>query len=195
MATIVIFGARGRTGSAVASEAGARGIRARAFDKKNPTIEELRQAIRGADVVVVTFGPRPPYTNIFCEEATRNIIRAMETEGISRLICVTGAMIGNYPRNRSTAFKLLCLAFRATSPKGYEDRVKQEEVIKSSALEWTIVKPPRLSMSEKDREIQGGENLKAGLLSVASRKTLAKFIVVEILKQRYKKKAVFVKNT
>lgn len=192
---MLIFGARGRSGNAVVAEAVARGIQVRAFDKKNPSAEELSQAFVGVDAAVIAFGPRPPYTNIFCEESTKTIIRAMEAAGVRRLICVTGAMIGDYPRNRSFAFKLLSFAFRTKHPQGYEDRVKQEEIIKDSSLKWTIVKPPRLSMSEKSVPIQSGENIKIGLLSVLSRKTLAKFIIEEMLKPQYIKKAVFVKNT
>ncbi len=60
MTTIVIFGARGRTGHAVSAEAVARGIKVRAFDKKNPTIDTLRQALRGANVAVIAFGHFPP---------------------------------------------------------------------------------------------------------------------------------------
>lgn len=194
MHTLVIFGASGRTGKAVAAAAEARGIEVRAFDKKNPSPEELRGAVRGMDAAVIVFGPVPPYTDIFCAVATRNIIQAMEMEGIRQLICQTGAMIGDYRNNRSFIFELFSGRFRTSNPTGYKDRVDQEEAVKRSSLEWTIVKPPRLTAAEHDVAVHAGENLQVGLLSSISRKSLGRFMIEEVLNSRYIRKAVFVKN-
>lgn len=194
MKTIVIFGASGQTGQAVTAAAQAQGIAARTFDKRNPTTEDLRQAVRGADGVVIVFGPRPPYTDIFCAEATKNILRAMEAEGIRRLICQTGAMIGDYPYNRSFIFGKFSEKFRTSRPAGYADRVGQEEAIKHSPLEWTLIKPPRLTAGENDAEVRAGEHIKVGLLSSVSRKSLARFMIGELRLPRHLRQAVFIKN-
>lgn len=194
MKRIIIFGASGRTGKEVFSVAQARGIEVHAFDKKNPSMDELRQAVRGIDGVVIVFGPRPPYTDIFCTDLTKNIIDAMEVEKAGRLICQTGAMIGEYPKNRSLLFELFSRRLRKSNPQGYNDRAEQEKVIKDSSLEWTIIKPPRLSNAVSDNSVIVGEQIKVGILSSISRRSLAGFIVSELLTPRFICKAIFVKN-
>lgn len=194
MKKIIIFGASGRTGKEVFSVAQARGIEARAFDKKNPSMEELRQGVRGTDGVVMVFGPRPPFKDIFCVDLTKNIISAMATEGVQRVLCQTGAMIGEYSKNRSLLFELFSRRFRKSNPQGYNDRVEQEETIKDSSLEWTIIKPPRLSDATRDKAVKEGEQIRVGILSSVSRRNLAGFIVSELLAPRFIRKAIFVKN-
>lgn len=191
---ITIFGASGRTGKEVAIEAHKHGIEVRTFDKKAPLPEELHQAVRGTDAVAIVFGPNPPYTDIFCAKTTKDIITAMETENVSRLICQTGAMIGNYPQNRSFFFEMFGGKFRKSNPQGYDDRVQQEEAVKTSSLKWTIIKPPRLTEAETDKEIRAGEGVKVGLLSSVSRKSLARFIISELITPRYVYQAIFVKD-
>lgn len=192
--TIVVFGASGRTGKAVITETSLKGIKVRTLNKRNPTVAELSRTIRGSDAVVIVFGPRPPYTDFFCAATTENIIKAMEAEKVSRLICQTGAMIGDYSQNRSYLFELMSGRFRKSNPQGYDDRVRQEKVIMNSPLEWTIIKPPRLTETEDDKTVQTGEHIKNGILSSVSRKSLARFIIAELLTPHQLYKAVFVKN-
>lgn len=194
MKIITIFGASGGTGQALTTEAREQGLETRAFNKKNPSPEDLRQAIIGADAVVIVFGPRPPYTDIFCAAETEKIVRAMEDTGVKRLICQTGAMIGNYPLNRSFLFKIFSNQFKKNNPRGYADRVAQEEAVKQSVLDWTVIKPPRLTEKTTDKTVSSGEKLKVGLLSSVSRKSLAKFIVNELLTPHHLRQVVFVKN-
>jgi nucleoside-diphosphate-sugar epimerase len=191
---ILVFGINGRTGVAVKSVAQEYGLEVRGFKKRNPSIDELREAVRGADGVVIVFGPRPPYTDIFCADMTKRILMAMEADKVKRLICQTGAMIGNYPHNRSIIFELFSNWFRKSNPFGHQDRVQQEEIVINSSLEWTIVKPPRLTEGALQKTFQAGENVKVGLLSSISRKTLAQFLVHELLNPHFVRKVVFAKG-
>ncbi len=191
---IVIFGASGRTGKGLSAVTIARGIDTRTLDKKNPTMEELRQTIHGVGGVIIVFGPRPPYTDVFCADLTQRIVSVMKTENIKHLICQTGAMIGDYPNNRSLLFKIFSGRFKKSNPQGYLDRVRQEEIVKKSSLEWTIVKPPRLTDAIGNKKVRAGENIKVGFLSSISRKSLARFIIDELVHPKNKRKTIFVKN-
>lgn len=192
--TIVVFGASGRTGKAVITEAIVQGFKVRTLNKRNPTITELSRTIRGSDAIVIVFGPRPPYTDFFCAATTKNIIKAMEAEKVSRLICQIGAMIGDYSQNRSYIFELMSGRFRKSNPQGYDDRIQQEKMVINSPLKWTIIKPPRLTETEDDKTVQVGEQIKIGILSSVSRRSLARFIIAELLTPHQLYKAVFVKN-
>lgn len=180
-----------RTDRTIHPRVNTRGVQVRG---KNPNMDELRQTVHGADGVAIVFGPRPPYTDIFCTDLTKNIGSAMEAEGVKRLICQTGAMIGDYSCNRSMMFKILCGRFHKSNSKGYEDRADQENVVKNSSLDWTIIKPPRLTESKGNKIVQAGENVKVGLLSSVSRKSLAQFIIKEFLTPRFIRKIIFIKN-
>lgn len=205
----VVFGASGRTGKEVVNEAVSKGISVRAVVRKTSAIffqepiqtvffdytniEVLTKIISGVSCVVIAFGPRSPYKDLFCAEATKNIVMAMEKLGVKRIICQTGAMTGDYQNNRSFFFGLMSTLFRINDPRAYNDRVEQEDVIKQSSLEWTIVKPPRLT-DIMTHNVVAGPDVRVGLLSSISRKSLAGFIVNEIESPQYIDKVVFVRN-
>lgn len=192
--SIVLFGASGKTGQAIITEAKNHHIDVRSITKRNPTDVELSQTIRGSNAVLIVFGPRPPYTDIFCQASTERIISAMKAAHVSRIICQTGAMIGDYPQNRSFIFELFSARFRKSNPDGYNDRVQQEKAVMTSSLEWIIIKPPRLTDSQDDMPIHAGVHIGIGLLSSVSRKSLAQFIMEELLTPHHIYQAVFVKN-
>lgn len=206
---IVIFGASGKTGREVVNTAQSEGFSCRVIVRKKPTdgffshaevlvckhqdTKDIYQAVNGVSAVIVVFGPRPPYKDIFCTELTRKIINVMETSGVKRLICQTGAMIGEYPHNRSLLFKLMCSMYKKSNPLGYIDRVQQEEAVIKSSLDWTIVKPCRLKSGEES-QIFAGTDVTVGLLSSVSVKNLAKFITMEISSPKFVRKSVFIRN-
>ncbi|RJR32110.1 hypothetical protein C4569_00135 [Candidatus Parcubacteria bacterium] len=192
--TILIFGATGRTGQEIVKECESKGIIAAIFNKRSPGLNELRQAVKNTDGVIMVFGPRPPYKEIYCHKLTESIIEAMKAENVLRLVCQTGAMIGDYRQNRSFLFQKFSDQFRKKNPQGYNDRVNQEKAVKNSSLNWTIVKPPRLTQGQKNGTAKAAENLKVSLLSSISRKTIAQFIVGEFFTPKFLKKTVFVKN-
>ena len=207
---LVIFGVSGKTGTAVLAAA----LRSdlpivgvdRLKDSHNNTEEEgitfvdyadsrrLKEIIAGSDGVFIAFGPRPPYTDIFCAEATKNIVSAMTQTGVSRLICQTGSMIGDYPKNRTFFFKKISEMYVKNNPLGYKDRVLQEEVVKNSKLSWTIIKPPRLTDATLKKRIIVGDKVVVGLLSSLSRATLAEFVIREFGENSYLNKVIFLRN-
>ena len=101
-------------------------------------------------------------------------------------------MIGDYPQNRSWFFELFSRQFKSHNPEGYKDRVLQESAVQHSSLDWTIIKPPRLTDSAENKTIQAGTHIKIGLLSSVSRKSLARFILQELLDPNYLHQVVFV---
>lgn len=115
----------------------------------------------------------------------------MKRHGIRRLICQTGAMIGEYRSNRSTAFQWMVQAYEWRLSELAADRREQEEVIQSSGLDWTIVKPPNLTNKARTGRIKVGTDLRVGLLSKISRSDLADFIVGEIEQPQFIQKIVF----
>lgn len=83
-----------------------------------------------------------PFSTIKPIEGVRNIIRAMQAHGIRRLIYLS--FIG-IPESRSSVG--VVLRYIAPIPLRHEiaDHEAKEALIKASGLDWTIVRPPRLT--------------------------------------------------
>lgn len=208
---IAIFGGSGATGKALISHLSREGVPVRALSRKAGSIateanrievvegslsnsEDVLATLQGCAAAICVFGPRPPYVDVFCEQATVNIVAAMRQLGIRRLVCQTGGMIGDYRENRTLPFQWMADAFRLHSPQIASDRVAQENVVMHSGLDWTIVKPPRLTDGAAKGTWTAGPDVRLGMLSSISRDDLSAFLVEEILRPRQIGKAVFVRN-
>jgi putative NADH-flavin reductase len=205
-----IFGISGRTGRELATVARLRGWEVRGLARPMSVLEDdmdtcrivrgnfneldrVIEAITGSVAVCCMIGSRPPYTDIFCANATAAIIVAMKQTGCRRLICQTGAMIGPAP-NRSRPMEWAVRTFARWHPETARDREEQEHIIESSGLDWTIVKPPRLTDSPPRNRVQANPLLRVGLLSKISRADLATFILDEVQTGRFMRQRIFVKG-
>ncbi|NGZ97499.1 MAG: hypothetical protein CV089_15500 [Nitrospira sp. WS110] len=74
------------------------------------------------------------------------------------------------------------------------NREEQERLVESSVLDWTIVKPPRLTDSLPRGRVYASASLLVGLLSKISRADLAAFILDEIQTGRFVRQRIFVKG-
>jgi putative NADH-flavin reductase len=160
---LTIFGASGRTGTCLVEQALSAGhdVTAVVRDPKRLAIppQELLHivtadvmdpvaivpAVEDADAVVSALGPRRGGPKSISSDSTRSIIEAMEKSGAHRLITITGSVVddtgnGFLMRNvakrlaRATFLRDVCADMRLT-----------EEAIHMSNLEWTILRPPRLT--------------------------------------------------
>ena len=157
---VLIVGATGGTGRQIVSQAIERGhsvtafVRApdplRMFGDRIVVIQgnllnrsELRRALEGQDAVLSSFGPRVPVSK---EDAT-----LLQRFGVA----LTGAMLQTGIRRvvvESTAFLFkdsiappTHLIGRLFFPGIVRDACEMENVFQKSGLDWTIVRPPRLT--------------------------------------------------
>lgn len=208
---IAVFGGSGATGKALLSRLAREGVPVRALARKAGSIiapagqvevvegalsdtGDVQATLRGCRAAICVFGPRPPYVDVFCEQATANIVAAMQRLGIRRLVCQTGGMIGSYRANRTLPFQWIADTFRRHSPQIASDRAGQESVVMHSGLDWTIVKPPRLTDGATREKWVAGPDVRLGMLSSISRADLSAFLVEEILRPRHIGQTVFVRN-
>lgn len=152
--TVALFGITGRTGRAVLAAAMARGWSVRGLVRDGsaaPDAERLtvvrgslddRDAIgdtlAGADAAVIVFGPRSG-RDTFCASATDAIVATMQASGCRRLVCQTGAMLGDSVGNRSLAMNTMARLYEWMQPSMARDRRDQEAAVMASGLDWTIV--------------------------------------------------------
>lgn len=194
---LCVFGGSGRTGKTLVRQAIERGHAVTAFCRTESSHaafpfgvklvwgslhrrEDVDKAIAGADAVVCLYGQRPASTHVFCSEVTAAIIGSMKASGVKRLLCVTGAMIGEYPGRRSPFIRLMKWLFQKQQPEIAADREQQEVVITQSGLAWTVVKPPRLTEGRRRGRYRAGEDLGVNAFSRISREDLGAFILDEL---------------
>jgi len=201
---MAIFGATGRLGREAVRAARERGHAVTAHIRKaQPSAEpgvnwvmgEVGNAVKGAEVVFVTFGPRSPSDVPFCSRETQSILEAMGQCGVKRILCVTGAMVGNYAGNRTWCFERFALWIQKRYKESMDDRVRQEALIRSSGTTWTVFKPPRLTMKSPGGNAIAGPAVRVGLFSSLSRSSLARLMVQEAENGRFVGQLVFLKDS
>lgn len=204
---IALFGVSGRTGQAILRLAERRWVEvtglARTGARVAPAINltllrgeltdprSLLATLDGADAACLAFGPRPPYRRMLCTDATAQIIVAMQNARVMRLICCGCALYGELPDTLSPLLHLKAQAFAAIHPAIAADRAFQEDAVRSSRLQWTLVKPCRLTSGPAESKSRAGTALRLSLLSSISRESVAEFVIDELQRPRYSRKAVY----
>src|SRR6266404_4270421 len=152
-------------------------IRVVTADLASPDPAAIKSAVEGADAVLSGLGPRPLSEVGIASEGTRAIIKAMQATDVRRIVVVSAAPIGTVPspgrpkppkHDPGDGFfmrNLLGPLIKAAIRKHYADLALMEDILRNSGLDWTIVRPPRLT----DKPLTGtyrtafGQNLRHGL--------------------------------
>jgi putative NADH-flavin reductase len=206
---LAVFGATGKTGLALVATARRRGWQVRALVRGSvetleeqagieivrgefSSLERVQAVIEGTQAVCCVFGPRPPFNEIFCAEATQAVIEAMRRAGVRRLIVQTGSMVGQNLPNWTFAWRLMTLMYQRQQPHGAQDRLEQERLVRQSGLDWTIIKPPRLTDAVASGHVRAGSDVRIGLFSRISRADLKTFLMDQIERPGFVGQSVFV---
>jgi putative NADH-flavin reductase len=104
-------------------------------DALNP--ESVEMAVDGQAAVLCALGAGAKGATR--SEATRNIVRAMEKAGVSRFVCLSTLGVGDSRANLNFFWKHIM--FGLLLRRAYADHATQEDYIKESRLDWTIVRP------------------------------------------------------
>lgn len=156
----------------------ARAVHVVPVDLAAPDPLALQAAVRGADAVISGLGARSASDIGVAWRGTQSIIDAMRAERVRRLVVVSAAPIGavptpahpyppKYDPGDGFFMRHLFSPFaRAAFRTRYADLAHMEELVRESGLDWTIVRPPRLT----DKPLSGryrtayGRNIKGGVL-------------------------------
>ena len=101
----------------------------------------VEKAVDGQDAVLCSLGAGAKGT--IRSEGTRNIVRAMEKAGVNRFICQSTLGVGNSRVHLNFFWKHIM--FGLLLRRAYADHVSQEDYVKESRLDWTIVRPGALT--------------------------------------------------
>lgn len=156
---IIVFGSNGGIGRNVVEQALAAGhtVTAVARRPESVTLQHPQLVVRRGDVldpasitplfagqeaVVSAVGAPARAATVVYSDGVGNILQAMPLAGVRRLMCIsaTGLEPG-HPVQRVIARTVLWTLLRSM----YTDLACMEERVKSSPVDWTIIRPPRLT--------------------------------------------------
>jgi putative NADH-flavin reductase len=106
--------------------------------------EELRAAVRDRDAVLSGLGPRSRKDAGVATRLTRTVLRAMEAEGVRRLLVVSAGPVGPAPQDDGPLDRGMRGLVSALLKDVYADLREMEEELARSGTDWTSVRPPRL---------------------------------------------------
>jgi putative NADH-flavin reductase len=190
---ITLFGATGGVGGQVLEQARTVGYDLTAVIRSSKTLPSdvrvirsdlasadpatLESAVAGADAVVSAIGAGPRTDLGIATQGIGAIIQAMTATGVKRIIAISAAPVGTVAvpgrvkppmRDPGDGFfmrNLLSPGIKLVAPGLYADLAVMEATLVDSGLDWTVIRPPRLT----DGPMTGtyrtayGRNLKRGL--------------------------------
>ncbi|WJL96878.1 NAD(P)H-binding protein [Microbacterium sp. ET2] len=197
MATIVLFGATGKTGGRVLDRALAAGhtvrslVRDRAkLSVTSPRLTVLRgdvrdpaavaETVQSADVVFSLFGQVKGSPPTLQTDGTHVIVEAMRAAGVSRIVTLSGGGLRDDEHDRpKAADRVILLLLQALSGRVLADARGHLAVLRASGLDWTVVRGPRLT------EKPGTGSHRVGWVGVnastqISRDDLADFLLTQV---------------
>ncbi|GGV57058.1 NADH-flavin reductase [Streptomyces longisporoflavus] len=106
--------------------------------------EALRAAVTGRDAVLSGLGPRKKADAGVAAGLTRSVVRAMEAEGVRRLVVVSAAPVGPPAERQPVVDRLVGSLVAKVLKPVYDDLRAMEAELAGSSTDWTSVRPPRL---------------------------------------------------
>jgi putative NADH-flavin reductase len=199
---IAIFGSTGGTGKELVKQALELGYDVTAFARTPSKLDEFKhenlsiiqgdvfnysdveRAIIGQDAVISALGNPTLKVNTTTSEGTRNIVKAMQATGIKRFICETSLGVGDSYEQAGFFFTKIIIP--TLLKNAIADKEIQEQIIRESDLDWTIVRPGGLLNKPKTSQYRHGlDKLISGRISRAD---VAEFMLKQINSDEYLRK-------
>ena len=198
---VLIIGATGGTGRQLVTQGLERGYRVTAFARRPPARApqtgltwvqgdvldpaSLDRAMPGQEAVLSALGhKRFLGPSRILSDGTRNIITAMERHGVRRLVCETALGISDAWWQLGLYYTLFVRP--VILPFYFHDKVRQEAVVRASAVEWTIVRPGALTSGPRRGRYRQGAVVGHWLWTVSiSRADVAAFMLDQLTDPRY----------
>lgn len=198
---IAVFGASGRTGRHVVTQAIERDHDVVAFVRSasnlpvdDPALEvvegdayegtNVAEAVAGADAVVSTLGQSKQTPDDLLTVAGRHVIDAMTAHEVDRLVTMVGAGVRTEGETVSLGGKLMGSLLTLLSRAVLEDAKTHVDDVRASSLRWTVVRVPRLGDDDPRGEYRVGEDIQLGFEAVA-RADVAAFMLDVVEEDRY----------
>lgn len=139
--------------------------------------------LQGKAIVISALGVNHRKPTTVYSEGMENILSAMNKHGVKRVLCLSSGTIALPPDTPLLARLFLSLTIKRIYRNLYADMARMEEIVGRSSLDWTIIRPPRLTDGAKtlDYRVTINEPMKnAKGIKGVSRADLADCIVKQM---------------
>ena len=210
MTKVLVLGATGGTGQQLVSQALQRGYHVTAFvrDPQGLTVSSdrlrvltgslisgnpaLAAAVRGQDAVISTLGVGKSFkSGALIAESMSHIVRAMEGEGVRRLIFTSAFGVGDTYRDAPLVPRIF---IRSLLRDVYRDKAAGEAELRRSTLDFTLVYPTGLVDGPLTGRCRAGERLALRGFPRISRADVAAFLLSQIDDYTYIRKGVLISS-
>jgi len=209
---VTVFGATGRTGKELVSQALARGYQVVAYVRnpqkmglENPQLtivqgelsdlETIQAAIAGSNCVLSALGPAGDPGDEELSDGVKNILSAMEEAGIKRLIILSTTSAQDPADKESLRTKMRRGMIKRGRPVSYEQIVRYSQLVRDSDLDWTLVRIASILTNKSlSKQISAGYLGIGTFRNILSRADLAWFMLEQAESQEFLRKAPAVSN-
>ncbi|WP_329128664.1 NAD(P)H-binding protein [Streptomyces sp. NBC_01476] len=200
---LVVFGANGRTGREIVTQALAAGHEVTAFVRDpgkapgpRPGLRVLagevtsdqaavRGAVDGQEAVLTAFGSPTTWHGVVSPtltvQAVPLIVRAMRDAGVSRIVHLSAHGVGD---TAAQAPAVYWAVYKALG-RMFADKDAGERILRDSGLDWTFVYPVMLVNGPRTGTYRVGEELRLGRVPRISRADVADFMLRETTQRAY----------
>ena len=141
-------------------------------------------AIEGSEAVIITLGSGSSRSGRVRSEGTQQIIDAMQRYGLKRLVCQTTLGAGDSWNNLNFFWKRIM--FGVLLRPVFEDHERQEQLVKVSGLDWTIVRPSAFTNEAPKGTLKIDISPEQrGLTLKISRREVAEFLVASLRERSF----------
>jgi putative NADH-flavin reductase len=210
---VVVFGAAGRTGRHIIAQAHAAGHDVTAVTRRpdsipaHDTLAVLRadatdpaavdKVVAGADAVLSALGVGYSFKPVsIYSTGTANILHAMQTHGVPRLVVVSSAPLDPaYRASDSWFFTRVMepLFMRLPGRTTYRDMARMESLVTSSDVAWTIVRSSWLFQSDAVSDYRLVTGTPKGMFT--ARSDLAAVMLAQLADSRNVRRTIAVNTT
>jgi putative NADH-flavin reductase len=191
---LIVFGANGGIGHHVVEQALEAGHTVTAMVRRPSSItiqhknlivcqgdvlkpETIKEPMAGQEAVISAIGTESRQPTVVYSQGIANIMQAMQQARLKRLLCISAT--GLDPSRlwmRLIAKPILWTLFR----ESYSDLVRMEAEVKRSNLDWTLVRPPRLTDGPHTGHYEFAINKHHPRGFIISRADVADYLVAQV---------------
>jgi len=200
MKKIIVFGASGATGSAVVKQALEAGHKVTAVVRNpdgfasagltstyHPNLiisqgdvmqpASFAGAMSGQDVVISALGSRSAKATTLYSTGIKNIIASMQENKVKRIICFSASALYTNPKMGLLVRLITTLILQRILKGPYADLRLMETTVQQSQLDYTIIRPPRLTNKPMKGKYRDAVNEHLGKAFVIARADLAHYML------------------
>ena len=207
---VIVFGSTGTVGRLAAQDLLNAGYEVTAFARKPDALkiedpklhriagdalnaQQVAEAVKGHDAVVVALGAGKSRSSVIRSQGTLNVINAMQAHGVKRLICQS--TLGAHESWSNLNFFWKRIMFGALLKPVFKDHELQEQLVRASGLDWTLVRPSAFTDgSATGRYKENFPPTERNLSLKISRADIAAFLAKQVEDLSYITRAVAISN-